>query len=796
MSLPIPNLDNKTFDELVVEARALISRYAPEWTDHNLSDPGITLIDLFAWLSEMQIYGLNRVTRNHILKFLELVNNRPRNPRSATVDLTFTPIEYDVTPESPPKGTVIPIEWGTKVSAMDSTSGEKVIFEVEPDYKITSEVLEDLREQNVPENVIEKLVLLENRICAAEDVFLAALRETLGESRLFKYRSMILDAFRCPTALNVSPLKLAGVLTNDNESWIDNTEANSLDGIFYLAFGETARRNSKLYIGLHGPATCPAAEFKLKVNVHSSDLPAEKTVSVIAESAVLPSAELIWEYWNGSKWQILAIIDHTAALTLNGQIVFDLPEDIVPASLKNIQLNSPPAGYGSLYWLRAMVNRSGYEIPPRLDTILLNTVSASHKETFRNEHSSGTGLPFQAVRLDHKPVLAGSLELVVQEEASDDSPPDISGRTWQEVSDFDASGPEDRHYTLNLAEGIINFGDGIQGRVPPKGVDNLNIVCYRVGGGEKGNVQPGTINRIESDLGGLKVINRKSAIGGHGGEDLDAAQKRARRDLKSRFRAITSVDFEELALQTPGIQIARAKALPMYHPGLTAMRIPGTITVVVVPHILPGSLKSLLENYQFTDQDLNRLQVAGKLPLAVVQRLGGLVDQEIHGEGQFIEKLKNLLGAGDAARYQSIILQQARAAIPSQGFLNTVVKHLEQKRLVATQLHVVGPEFISVDVKATLQSNGRLGPAALQADVEHALDKLLDPYGGGPDNKGWPFGRAVHKSEIYQVIESIEGVACVDRLVLSSNSCYPGSDSIQIPKIGLVYAGHHNLKIN
>jgi len=79
-NLPIPDLDDKTFEELVEEARTRIPLYAPGWTDHNLSDPGITLIDLFAWLAEMQIYSLNLLPDKNYLKFLKLFT--PSSERS------------------------------------------------------------------------------------------------------------------------------------------------------------------------------------------------------------------------------------------------------------------------------------------------------------------------------------------------------------------------------------------------------------------------------------------------------------------------------------------------------------------------------------------------------------------------------------------------------------------------------------------------------------------------------------------------------------------------------------------
>src|ERR1044071_2439456 len=79
MPITLPNLDDRRYADLVEEARSLIPTYAPEWTDHNESDPGITLIELFAYLSEMLIYRLNRVTDANRYAFLKLL------------DPTFTP---------------------------------------------------------------------------------------------------------------------------------------------------------------------------------------------------------------------------------------------------------------------------------------------------------------------------------------------------------------------------------------------------------------------------------------------------------------------------------------------------------------------------------------------------------------------------------------------------------------------------------------------------------------------------------------------------------------------------------
>ncbi len=74
MPLELPNLDDRNYTDLVEEALALIPAHAPEWTNHNPSDPGITLVELFAYLTEMLIYRLNRVTEANQEAFLQLLN--------------------------------------------------------------------------------------------------------------------------------------------------------------------------------------------------------------------------------------------------------------------------------------------------------------------------------------------------------------------------------------------------------------------------------------------------------------------------------------------------------------------------------------------------------------------------------------------------------------------------------------------------------------------------------------------------------------------------------------------------
>jgi hypothetical protein len=73
MPIILPNLDDREYADLVAEAKALIPQYAPSWTDHNPSDPGITLIELFAYICEMLMYRNDQVTEENKRMFLKIL---------------------------------------------------------------------------------------------------------------------------------------------------------------------------------------------------------------------------------------------------------------------------------------------------------------------------------------------------------------------------------------------------------------------------------------------------------------------------------------------------------------------------------------------------------------------------------------------------------------------------------------------------------------------------------------------------------------------------------------------------
>ncbi len=97
MNLPLPRLDDRSYADLIEEARALIHGFAPQWTNHNPSDPGMTLIELFAWLTEMLLYRADQIPDRHRLVFLQLLNGPQWSPPAATEEAIQAAIRATVT---------------------------------------------------------------------------------------------------------------------------------------------------------------------------------------------------------------------------------------------------------------------------------------------------------------------------------------------------------------------------------------------------------------------------------------------------------------------------------------------------------------------------------------------------------------------------------------------------------------------------------------------------------------------------------------------------------------------------
>jgi len=514
MPLTAPNLDDRTYSDIVAEAKTLIPRYAPEWTNFNESDPGITLVELFAWMTEILAYRLNQVPDLNYIKFLQLIGIELQAAQPATADLTFSVARPDIVSVIVPEGTQV---------AAAGSSTTPIIFETDEDLIAIGAIL-------------------------------------------------------------------AGVQSFDGTSYTVLTNQNDSSGQWFYPFGQNPQAGSALLIGFSSPVTFPTDQINLAVSLYQDPLSQPIFQS---GAAIPPPAALAWEYYDGSQWVSMDIdSDGTRSFSQNGHVLFPGPG----ANVQAASLGSVPQ---PLYWFRARIVSQSYETPPQIVAIVTNTIGATQAITFADEIlGASNGLPNQSFTLTNTPVAVlatpvpianadGTQVTVTSVQLAIDE--GKGSMVWQQVDDFFSYGPDDRVYVLDLDTGVITMGDGENGRIPIVNQSNTtsNVVAqsYRSGGGSQGNVGAGTITQLQTFVQSINsVTNNNAATGGTDEETLADAQSRAAQALQSKSRAVTTADFESLAMQAPGGNVGRANAIPLFHPNFPNGQVPGVVTVIVVPN--------------------------------------------------------------------------------------------------------------------------------------------------------------------------------------------------------------------
>jgi predicted phage baseplate assembly protein len=130
MTLPAPNLDDRRFQDLVDDAKRLVQRNTKAWTDHNVSDPGVTLIEAFAWMTDQLLYRLTRVPDRNYVKFLELIGVRLYPPAAAHAPVTFW--------LSAPQPATVTIPAGTEIATVRTGELPPIVFSTTEDRPIVA----------------------------------------------------------------------------------------------------------------------------------------------------------------------------------------------------------------------------------------------------------------------------------------------------------------------------------------------------------------------------------------------------------------------------------------------------------------------------------------------------------------------------------------------------------------------------------------------------------------------------------------------------------------------------------
>jgi predicted phage baseplate assembly protein len=136
MALPTPDLDDRRFQDLVNDAKRMVMRRCPEWTDHNVSDPGVTLIETFAFMTDQLLFRLNRVPDRLYLKFLDLIGLQLVPPVPAEAPLTFW--------LSAPATAPLTIAAGTQAGTPRTETAESVTFATVEDLEVVPIALQTL----------------------------------------------------------------------------------------------------------------------------------------------------------------------------------------------------------------------------------------------------------------------------------------------------------------------------------------------------------------------------------------------------------------------------------------------------------------------------------------------------------------------------------------------------------------------------------------------------------------------------------------------------------------------------
>lgn len=364
MPLEAPNLDTRTFDQLKSEALARIVRYLPEWTDFNESDPGMTLVELFAWLTETMLYEMNRVPNMTYIKFLQFLGLELEAPEPAVGYLTFN---ADPSAIPPPGSESITVPSGTRVAAQPAGGGAQVVFETVNALDLVRVPLTDVQVYD-----------------GATFTVLTSANNKDGVT----YR---------PFGWSPQP-----------------------GSALYLGFTPPPPPASPPPGTTEGPQVrLFPRQISFRVTLDAVAQAGKPLICRDAVSAPAP-VKLVWEYRpdvNAAYWRKLETDgDDSNAFTREGVITVLGPSDIMQTVEGRVA--------DDRYWLRVRLDSGAYPTgrEPVIERISVNGVKAENLSTVRDEILGiSNGLPNQRFTFDFRPVRADSVKLVVRDQDCEES---------------------------------------------------------------------------------------------------------------------------------------------------------------------------------------------------------------------------------------------------------------------------------------------------------------------------------------------------------------------------------------
>ncbi len=379
------------------------------------------------------------------------------------------------------------------------------------------------------------------------------------------------------------------------------------------------------------------------------------------------------------------------------------------------------------WWLRFYPRGNpGTAWMPRVRGLYLNAAIAVQARTLVHERvGSSDGSPGQAFALAEWPVVADSLELRIREALGDeevdalragdplvvlDPVPNIPGSwvRWAAVNGFAGYDGDARVFRIDPATGVIRFGDGRRGRVPPAGADGIRAFAYRAGGGARGNVAADTITNAKSAIASLETVtNPVAARGGADvvGDGVDARDRASRREPRP------------YVVPDAGVQAS----------AVARIRDAGRIVAPV---------------------DIEAFVRAAAPDIAGVRCL--------RGDGGFTV----VVALRDPAERAPRIARARREGLAA------ALAERNSGAVPVDAIRVVAPRFVRVRIAAALHVARGDRAVAVDIAARRALLDLLDPA-IGPGGSGGRFGRGLEEVDVYRALADIDGLDRVDTLTIT-----------------------------
>lgn len=506
--LPEIRLDTDDFEEIVRKARSRIPGICPEWTDYNCHDPGITLLELFAFLNEAQQFYLDQTDDGLRKKLLSILGIAPKRRTPARVAAAVRILE-------PSKRPYVRLRPGTRF-----TVGE-TCFETE-------------LEENLPGPVLRCAIVR----AAGEAVYritgerLSSLSRAV---RLYPFGRKTREGNEWLLCLKY-PLE-AGVLWRLSLTFFDGYEVRRnpwepgerftpLSEVELLSWGKDGYRKVAMEDGTRGFLADGRICFRLDQEMEEREEEGERGYFL--------KFCLIRDSFDVSPAVTAADFNRIGLVQRKREISF-LPVRELPEGQEAVFYRKGPGNY--------------YIECERKEADMASVCGGDF--CARRVLAEGTGFPNQRCGLGIKGAQADSVILFT-------ASLEKKGwfRRWSLVENFDASGPEDCHFTMDEDSGIIAFGDGVRGRMPETQIRIVSLAVQRDG---LGNITSGRelMCAFSGEEGQrlLTAVTVADGTGGRGPETAAQAFKRARELLGRPDRAVTAADYEALVRRTPGLMI-------------------------------------------------------------------------------------------------------------------------------------------------------------------------------------------------------------------------------------------------